>query len=328
MGPHTERRAGRTCLQACAAALIALVGVVAAPAPADAYRKLGHRFAGPLTYHTTMPAHRGAVRAAAQAWNRSGVRISLKEVSRSRAKVLVVPYNLPCGGDARIASGRLLRASRMRLAKSGRECTDRYSMTIVAAHEFGHILGLNHEDRRCATMNTSAGRTGGAGCSLDRPWEWRCRILEPDDVRGAVAIYGGRARKARSPAGCPLYSAAPPVTGLAAAADEFGTVKISFRRGPNASLPSFLGGFGWSWKAVVAKNACRSDASQNGPSPNYAWTVGVGGIQTDEQYVDSVPGARYCVTVVSIDAASRPSAPASVWVEVPAPAPDEEPPPF
>ena len=68
-------------------------------------------------------------------------------------------------------------------------------ITLVIAHELGHIMGLNHETRRCATMNPSVAER----CGKTPP----CTILQADDVRGAIARYGGRART-RPRELCPL----------------------------------------------------------------------------------------------------------------------------
>jgi hypothetical protein len=62
---------------------------------------------------------------------------------------------------------------------------------MAAAHELGHVLGLNHENRRCALMNA----VYVARCHpqpLD--WEWYCSPARDDDLRGLIRLYGGRFR--------------------------------------------------------------------------------------------------------------------------------------
>jgi hypothetical protein len=135
---------------------------------------------------------------AVKAWNSSGARVRLVPVARRRAQVVIsdspgprsdlamsgfasVGYIYPGGGFVKLS----------RLAHPRRP---NYSMAGVASHELGHVLGLDHEDGSCATMNTSL----WAECADARP----CRLLERDDLRGAIKLYGGRARMAR-PAFCP-----------------------------------------------------------------------------------------------------------------------------
>src|SRR5207247_6024946 len=80
--------------------------------------------------------------------------------------------------------------------------------TAAIAHEMGHVLGLAHEQRRCATMNAALWEK----CARPpHPWQAHCRILEADDVRGAIRLYGGRLRKVG-----PLYCDQVPAPSSAA----------------------------------------------------------------------------------------------------------------
>ena len=79
---------------------------------------------------------------------------------------------------------------------------DRYTMALVVTHEFGHVLGLDHEDRTCATMNTYLVDNHPEQCPAAPPGMWVCRLLRADDVRGAVSLYGGTVRPIRGPEFC------------------------------------------------------------------------------------------------------------------------------
>jgi hypothetical protein len=92
---------------------------------------------------------------------------------------------------------------------------------ITVAHELGHVPGLNHEWHHCATMNASAGEF------CERPPFYRqlCRVLEPDDVKGAVARYGGVVRPVRGQQFCAEFAAPTSpqdtrITGQAAPAEQ------------------------------------------------------------------------------------------------------------
>jgi hypothetical protein len=57
-------------------------------------------------------------------------------------------------------------------------------------HEFGHVLGLDHENRRCARMNPEFDNTGTPSSCEEHPLSyWLAHPLTRDDVRGLRAIY-------------------------------------------------------------------------------------------------------------------------------------------
>jgi hypothetical protein len=89
----------------------------------------------------------------------------------------------------------------------------------------GHVMGLDHQDGVCATMNAAQ----WTYCTIPPyPWDFRCRVLELTDVRRAVAIYGG----APGPVGpeyCQVGSNPGPVTGLTAAENGAGGLRLSWR---------------------------------------------------------------------------------------------------
>jgi hypothetical protein len=177
----------------------ALVAAVATPS-ADSYRLEGGRWpTTTITYYNEIPAYSWAVDTAAYAWNTSGARVRLLKTSRRAAKVLIGIRWFKVAGDANVqrVNGRFTGAQVG--IQSGQ---DRYTMALVITHEFGHVLGLDHEDRTCATMNTYLVDNHPEHCPAPPPGKWVCRLLRADDVRGAVSLYGGSVRPLRGPEFC------------------------------------------------------------------------------------------------------------------------------
>ncbi len=127
--------------------LAAILGVVAVacalPSTAGAFRLEGGRWpTRTISYYNKVPAYNWAVDTAAYAWNTSGARVQFVKSSRRDAKVLVGVRWFKVAGDAYVQrmKGRFLGA------KVGiRNGQDRYTMTLVVAHELGYVLGLDHE---------------------------------------------------------------------------------------------------------------------------------------------------------------------------------------
>ncbi len=136
------------------------------------------------------------------AWNTSGMRLVLVPAPRDRALIRIRglrrgTHGLGCvgvvGATSSPGDGRGgLSSAEVRIATG---CGQRALFQQVTAHELGHALGLGHENRRCSTMVASnvigARRCGSA-------WLARCRVLQPDDIRGVVHLLP-RPRRADRP---------------------------------------------------------------------------------------------------------------------------------
>lgn len=179
-----------------AAILLALVCVPTA----GAYRLEGGRWpTKTIRYYNEVPAYTWAVDTAAFAWNSSGAHVQFLKSSRQSADVLVGIRWFKVAGEARLQrlNGRIVGAQVG--IQSGH---DRYTMALVIAHELGHVLGLGHEDRVCATMNTYIAVSHPKQCAAPPAGMWVCRLFRADDVRGAVSLYGGSVRPIRGPEFC------------------------------------------------------------------------------------------------------------------------------
>jgi hypothetical protein len=152
-----------------------------------------------ITYYNEVSAYNWAVDTAAYTWNTSGARVRFVKAPKANADVLIGIRWFKLAGDANIqrVAGRFVGAQ-----VGIRTGQDRYTMALVVSHELGHVLGLDHEDRVCATMNSYIVNNGPEHCPAAPDGTWICRLLRPDDVRGAVSLYGGTVKAMRGPEFC------------------------------------------------------------------------------------------------------------------------------
>jgi hypothetical protein len=288
--------------------------------------------AGVVRYYNAAPTQGWALWQAVAAWNRSGAKVRFVATSRRNAQLIIRHHPAVASCTQARATLGFVRGATVNIYARNDASTkcNRYNAARFLAHELGHVLGLLHEDGRCATMNSYGSYRGGAMCRPARPWEWRCRLLEPDDVRGVIAIYGGRLEPQKRPSPlCPLYEPSVPPTGVTASyAERERGVLLAFRPAADPVMPEFLAGVaarrsrGFAY--LVRPNVCPS-ASMFEDAVQGVWTdrnrTGFSSV------VDLLAPGTYCYGVWSIDAFGRPSSRvATTHVDVPAPVPVPPPP--
>jgi len=171
-----------------------LLVLLAGARPAQGYNVGGARWPGStprITYYESTPAsYHWSIGQAAVAWNTSGVRVRFVRVSRrSSARVVIQRAgSLPSGFG--FASIGYQPSSYIQLNMG---TTDKWTFAGVVAHEMGHILGLGHVSHGCAAMSPLVYMNCRPEWPRD-PWQWRCRMLQRDDLAGAQRLYGGKAR--------------------------------------------------------------------------------------------------------------------------------------
>ncbi|MFL5827597.1 MAG: matrixin family metalloprotease [Thermoleophilaceae bacterium] len=167
-----------------ALAAVALLMLAAAPR-SQAYSIGGRAWPGGKVAYSAK-GYTGAVERAARLINHSGAHVRLTRAPRASADVVVGYGGVRCSGLADMGFAGASRAH----VDLGRGCNSAL-MTVVAVHEFTHVLGLDHENRRCARMNTAFDQTGTPShCRRQSLAYWLAHPYTSDDLRGLRALYG------------------------------------------------------------------------------------------------------------------------------------------
>ena len=170
------------------AVAISLCAFALSASPSQAYVIGGRAWpSGSFTYYPQARGYATAVTRAARMLGRAGVGVTLRKASsRSAADVVVAYGGNACEGSALVGYERVGSD----LMYLGRGCS-KALVTLTAVHEFGHVLGLDHENRVCARMNPSFDDTGTPTHCKEHPLSyWLKHPLTGDDLRGLRALYG------------------------------------------------------------------------------------------------------------------------------------------
>jgi hypothetical protein len=288
-----------------------------------------------ITYFNGVPEQSKAVAAAAAIWNASGANVRFRPAPRASAEVVIyaIPRNYPAiaGGEATIGytpktSTILEPFPRLKLDKQGRPIgiiglpkeyhggvmwlrhlkdrvtgnRDPYYYTAIAAHEFGHILGLGHETGACALMNPQLLQM--SKCGRVEFWQHYCGVLAPDDIKGAVRLYGGRATKPTLGV-CDLTPAPAPPTGFKVAIQDYSSSLI---------LTWSLAQPAKELVGVVIKHAQGSCPTDPGDTTQLTY-------KATGPYQDDLPASgSWCYSIWAVRTNGQPSAqPATFTIDIP-----------
>ena len=296
----------------------ALAGAAAVALPGAAFRTHGQPWPdGVIPFYNAAHDQAWAVDRAVSAWNTSGARVRFVRVTRASAKLVIeyAPTRACTRAEATIGytSRSVIRIWSSRAVSA--TCSPAWAAGAMA-HELGHVLGLTHEDRGCAAMNSLGNERGPALCTPVQRWEWRCRLLEHDDVAGAVAIYGGHP-SVRPATACPIYPAIAPPRVEDASLDS-GIVTVRLRRPASPRIPTQL-------SAAVRSQESYAVAWGTGSCPTridlrrenrYVWPRRADGAVEISRRAPRAPG-RHCLSIWAVDSFVRPSdRPATISVDV------------
>ncbi|MEA2442985.1 MAG: Astacin [Thermoleophilales bacterium] len=172
-----SRRKAAVALGACLATLVSASSANAYVATGSPWPK------SEVTYTTKTSAYAASVDRAAAILNATGINVRFRRVA-SNPDITFIYKGPRCDGSSYV--GYHAKPNNVWL---GAGCS-KSLITLTAVHEMGHVLGLDHEDRRCARMNSAYYPDGTpSGCGRRSLSYWLKHPLLADDIRGLRALY-------------------------------------------------------------------------------------------------------------------------------------------
>jgi hypothetical protein len=177
-------------------AIVALLVTLVLTPSAGAWKTTGRQWrTGTIRYANIAPDYEWSLSRAVAAWNASGARVSFVRVTRAKAD-LVVGARLDAGDKREAGLAQTYSINRWITSATVfiRSGTTQYAAAQIFAHELGHVLGLDHEDRACVTMNSTLYVDHPFRCAAPPAGTWRCGLVTRDDAAAAAHLYGGTPR--------------------------------------------------------------------------------------------------------------------------------------
>jgi hypothetical protein len=179
-----------------AAVATAVAGAVATPAPA--YRIDRRVVPQPmLRYYVGLADWRKPFARVVKALNRAHVGVRLRKAQiPDQASIQIGRLEHRCGFPGVNGATQTIRGGFAAIYLP-RGCHGPIA-SIIAAHELGHALGLKHENRRCALLNSSGnGPDGIPSHCQGRRYDWLNDPFRADDLRGLRRLYRNTPPRAR-----------------------------------------------------------------------------------------------------------------------------------
>lgn len=174
-----------------AVAMVVAIGALAStPAAAPAYRIDRHVVPQPtLLYYVALPDWKRPFDRVVRDLNRARVGVRLKKAQiPEQASIQIGRLEHRCGLPGVDGTTHTIKGGYAAIYLP-RGCRATIA-SIIAAHELGHALGLHHDDRHCALLNSSG--TGPKGIPtrcLGQKHDWLHHPYRKDDIAGLRRLY-------------------------------------------------------------------------------------------------------------------------------------------